>query len=190
MAADTQYAVSTNIQQLLNLPGVTGTKVDYKDNTDPRYIGPGYWILIHKKAYEANTIEKQIAFVEFVKDACFTFPCTNCRLHCTEYIKQFDPSLYIGKVILDEHGQAQVWGMFIWAWQFHNAVNQRTNPPKPQMEFITALDLHSKMPEVCGPGCVESEKAENVVHVKRTFASLPDVMPTINMAEIREVKRE
>ena len=182
------YAGISKIQQLLNLPNVTGTKSDYKDHTDPRYIGPGYWVIIHKKAFEANTIEKQKAFVEFVKDACYTFPCNNCREHCTEYIKQFDPSVYIGKVILDELGQSQIWGMFIWAWQFHNAVNQRIG--KPQMEFITALDLHSKLPEMCGPGCLETEKAEHKVPVKRTFASLPDVMPTINLAEIREVKRE
>jgi len=177
----------TNIEQLLHLPGVTGTKDDYKDNTDPRYIGPGYWTIIHKRAYEANTVKKQQEFVEFVKEACYTFPCNNCKSHCTEYIKNFDPAAYIGKTIVDEFGQEQMWGLFIWAWQFHNAVNQRIG--KPQMEFLTALELFSKLPEICGPGCAESEKNENVAPVKRTFASLPGVMPTINLAEIREVKR-
>lgn len=182
------YIGPKDIHELFNLPGVTGTKADYKDTTDPRYIGPGYWTVIHKRAYEANTIEKQHAFVEFVKEACYTFPCNNCRSHCTEYIKNFDPSAYIGKVIIDEYGQQQMWGMFVWAWQFHNAVNQRIG--KPQMEFLTALELFSKLPEMCGAGCTETEKAENAVPIQRTFATLPDVMPTINVNEIREVRRE
>lgn len=180
----------TEINQLLKLEGVTGTRADYKDSTDPRYIGPGYWTLIHKRAYDANTIDKQVEFVKLVKDACYTFPCENCRGHCTEYIKEFDPSLHIGKTTIDEYGQEQMWGMFIWAWQFHNAVNKRLG--KPQMEFLTALDLHSKVPEVCGPGCTESAKADlgAVPAVPRKFATLPSTMPTINISEIREVRRE
>lgn len=187
MSVEPRYAAADDISQLSNLAGVNGTIANYKDSTDPSYIGPGYWILIHKRAYDADTVEKQLQFIEFVKNACYTFPCSTCRIHCTEYIKEFDPQPYVGKLIRDEHDQEQMWGMFIWAWQFHNAVNKLTK--KPQMEFITALDLHSKLPEVCGPGCAQSERNNGESYVPAVYASFPMEIPTMNLAEIREVKR-
>jgi hypothetical protein len=185
------WSWATRLAQLLNVPGITGTAKDYKDHTDPKYIGPGYWNIIHTMAYHANTIEKQRAFIEFLKFGCETYPCGICQEHWLQYMIDFDPAIYLGKTMLDEEGIPQQWGMFIWSWQFHNAVNQRVQPPKPQMEFITALDLFGG-PPVCGPACTELEHSAQNLSVsapKGPWNPLPKDLPSMNQAQIEEITR-
>jgi hypothetical protein len=138
-------------QQLDSEKDATGLITDYKDSTDPKYIGPGVWNTIHRQAYGANTPSKQQQFIIFMKDTCYNFPCTVCRGHCTEYIKNNPLEVYIGSTVDDKP-----LGLFIWSWKFHNAVNARLK--KPIMSWNTAITLYSESNDkVCSLSCINAE---------------------------------
>lgn len=138
-------------QQLVSEKNATGILGNYKDSTDPKYIGPGVWNTIHKQAYLAKTPIQQQQFVIFMKSVCYEFPCKVCRGHCTEYIKNNPLETYIGSTV-----DGQPLGLFIWAWKFHNAVNTRLK--KPIMSWETAITLYSESDDkVCSMSCLEAD---------------------------------
>ena len=53
-------------QQLISQRNTNGILTDYKDSTDPKYIGPGVWNTIHKQAYSAKTPNQQKQFIIFI----------------------------------------------------------------------------------------------------------------------------
>lgn len=113
---------------------------DFKDRTDPTYVGPGTWDLMHKKAFKVWSKQAQEDFCEFVRQICYDFNCSVCRGHCTEYIEKNPPEEYIGvKVMVD--GKALPLALFAWTWKFHNAVNSRLG--KPLMSWDTAYSIYS-----------------------------------------------
>ena len=140
------------VKDLISETGATAILSDYKDTTDPKYIGPGTWDVIHRRAFKAQTREQQIAFISFMKDICYGFPCSVCRGHCTEHIKNHPMEEYLGILINIESKQIAL-GMFVWSWKFHNAVNARIG--KPIMSWETAYNLYvdGESP-VCSKNCL------------------------------------
>ena len=142
-------------KDLLNEPGAVGISSDYKDHTDPKYIGPGTWNLIHRHAFKARTHDQQIIFIDYMKETCYGFPCTICMGHCTEYIKNHPMEEYLD-VLVESNGEKVSLGLFVWSWKFHNAVNARIN--KPLMNWNTAYNLYSESESlVCSKNCLEAE---------------------------------
>lgn len=117
--------------------------------TDPLIIGPGIWLTIHITAKKAGegTYEKQ-AFVSYMKSLRESFPCLTCRSHIEEYMKThpFDPFWSI-----TDPTTGRDIGLFMWAWNFHNAVNRRLN--KPIVDWTTAVGLFYDDNSVCSLEC-------------------------------------
>jgi len=126
---------------------------DFKDITDPSYVGPGSWNIIHRISFKARTRESQINFIELMKEICQGFPCTICRGHCVEYIKNHPLEEYVG-VTMEINKELINLGMFIWSWKFHNVVNKRLN--KPFMSWDTAYNFYSNSDSVCSTACMNT----------------------------------
>lgn len=143
-----------NINDLKSEPDAVGVISNYKDHTDPKYIGPGTWNIMHKQSYKADSHDKQIIFIKLMKDICNDFPCTVCKGHCVEYIKNHPMEEYLD-VLVEINGKKLVLGMFVWTWKFHNNVNYRIK--KPLMSWDTAYDLYSSGESlVCSKNCTDA----------------------------------
>ena len=153
-------------RQLTSNPKLNGQIVDYKDHTDPKYIGPGKWHDIHQVAWEAqNKIGKE-QFVSFMNNLCEKFPCSTCRTHCKEYI-QNHPMKNYEDVLVEVGTERLSLGLFVWAWKFHNAVNARLN--KPQMSWDTCYNMYSGKPGlVCTKACLHAETGDEVINDAET----------------------
>lgn len=139
---------------LIKDKSATALLADFKDITDPTYVGPGYWHVIHKKARNAKTPKDENEFINFMIDVSLTFPCSSCTTHCQQYIQSFPMTDYKG-IKLNIAGEETVIGLFIWTWKFHNAVNKRLN--KPIMSWDTALNLYSNNESlVCSKTCADA----------------------------------
>ena len=148
----------------------------FKDHTDPKYIGPGTWIVLHKRSFDAVTEKEQKAYIELVESICYNFGCSVCRGHCTEYIKNHPLEDYLNVEIILSDGSKKVLGMFLWTWKFHNAVNARLK--KPIMSWDTAYNLYSgKMDLVCSSACTDAEKNLESHH-SESHHTIPPVPPT------------
>lgn len=118
-----------------------------KDNSNPKYIGPGYWSFIHTQAVYATTdetIDQFINIMEHIKD---TFPCKQCKIHIEKYFKKHPIEFYRNGNEMD---------MFRWAWEFHNAVNKRLK--KPTLSYASAISLYypSEDNATCSSECSAS----------------------------------
>lgn len=138
-------------ENLDNEPGADAVLSQFKDSTDPEYIGPGTWNVIHRIAFKSSSRSEQLAFIKFMEDICYGFPCIVCKGHCTEYIKNHPIRDYLG-VAFEINSEKLFLGMFVWSWKFHNAVNHRLN--KPIMSWDTAYNLYSQTETlVCSRNC-------------------------------------
>lgn len=139
--------------ELVKDPQATALLASFKDITDPTYVGPGTWNIIHRFARRATTPSLENQFIEMMKIICQEFPCKVCRGHCTEYITNNPLEQYKG--IKDDK---ELIGMFLWSWKFHNAVNLRLK--KPLMSWETAINLYSPEAansDTCSSKCTEAE---------------------------------
>jgi len=143
-----------SLKELTGESGANGVITDFKDHTDPKYIGPGTWNVIHRIAFKARIHDKQIIFIELMKEICYGFTCIVCKDHCTEYIKNHPMEEYID-VLVDINGECIPIGMFVWTWKFHNAVNARLG--KPIMSWDTVYNLYADNDNlVCSKNCSEA----------------------------------
>lgn len=129
------------------------TILDFKDITNPDYVGPGTWHVLHSRAYQATTQDEQQVYCQFVRQVCDKFPCTKCRTHFKNYLENHPPEeLVTAKVMINK--QPYPLGVFYWSWKFHNTVNQRLN--KPLMAWETALSLYDNSKKTCGKSCTNT----------------------------------
>lgn len=157
-----------------------------RDYTDPKYIGPGTWNVLHRRAVKSNSHKEQLDFIEFMKDICDGFPCVICKNHCEEYIKNHPMDEYLD-IKVDINGDKKSLGMFIWTWKFHNAVNTRIK--KPIMSWDTAYNIYmEKESLVCSKNCADSEDAppDGLEHESITVPMLPE--PILQRRFIKGVK--
>lgn len=151
-----------DVKVLENEPGATALLAQFKDHTDPMYIGPGSWNIIHRRAWMARNPKNQKEFIEFMTDICHHFPCMVCRGHCSEYIENHPMEEYLGVMVKITDDEKLPLGMFIWTWKFHNAVNTRLQ--KPIMSWDTAYSLYSDSNNlVCSKTCLESDLHSNSI---------------------------
>jgi hypothetical protein len=128
----------------------------YKDITDPEYVGPGTWNVIHRLSFNARTNDAQLSFITIMNEICKGFPCPVCRGHCSEYIKNHPIEEYLN-VTMDIDDKKLNLGIFIWGWKFHNAVNKRLN--KQIMTWDTAYNFYSDSDSsVCSSVCMNSKE--------------------------------
>ena len=126
-----------------------------KNNTNPKYIGPGTWSVIHTLAYNATTNESKEAFIKHMTIICNQFPCETCREHAIKYLKENPMSEY-----LDVVTEGKKLGLFTWTWQFHNAVNHRIG--KSILSWDMALHIYEqyksgKHDGVCSKDCSDPD---------------------------------
>lgn len=138
------------------------------EHTNPKYIGPGTWNVMHTLAYNARTKSQQQAFCDTVHTLIYQFPCEVCRQHAINYLKQYPITDYLNDKM----------GMFVWTWKFHNRVNFRIN--KQPMSYEMAEHIYSKLAEstinheVCTKECSDSDNPVSKKTVKmKTIHKLP-----------------
>jgi len=159
--------------QLVKEYNARTTLKDFKDHTDPKYIGPGLWHRIHQTAIQATTHDKQMSFIVEMKDICRTFPCLECRNHCAEYIKNHPFEEYLNMMV-DVNSQKLLLGMFLWSWRFHNTVNLRLK--KPIMNWDTAYNLYNNSESlVCNKHCAQTSQISDDFENKHDDNIYPSV---------------
>jgi len=154
----------------------------FKDNSNPKYIGPGYWDFIHRYAYNSRTHEEQLLFISIMKFICENFNCGNCREHCKTYIKNHPMEQYLDLTIDVENESLQL-GMFMWSWKFHNAVNVRIK--NPIMSWDTAYNLYSPNDNlVCSKYCIATNSPQPNIKDYYDNSIVPD--NELNFPKIKE----
>jgi hypothetical protein len=168
-------AKAINVKDLTSEPGATAKLSDFRDHTDPKYIGPGTWDLLHRQAFQARTHDKQISTIAFIKDVCYGFPCKVCKGHSTEYIKNHPLEEYLD-ILVDIGGQRILLGIFVWTWKFHNAVNARLK--KPIMSWDTVYNLYSDSDTlICSKSCLEADDS-TPESLTQPIQSIPPISST------------
>lgn len=125
-------------------------------DTDPKKFGPGIWFLIHHNAALAITQRKKEDFEEFMRDICANLPCLNCRSHCGDYLSSHGMGPYWNKK--DENGRDI--GLFVWSYEFHNAVNKRLG--KPLYSYDTAYGRYVRNDNaVCSATCGQGSSSHD-----------------------------
>jgi hypothetical protein len=106
---------------------------EYKYLSDPGYIGPGLWYVIHDTGITANSTEEMLDFCKFMRKLCERHRCPNCQKHCSEYIKINPPENCLN-FSFKINGVRYKLGMFYWGWEFHNSVNKRLGKKELTLE--------------------------------------------------------
>jgi hypothetical protein len=156
------------------------TKSIETDRTNPEYIGPGHWDAMHKDTFNCLTVESQKECCKRIRDTCYTFNCKVCRGHCTEYIERNPPEQYIGTTWTDQNdGSVYMLGLAIWAWKFHNAVNQRLN--KKQMRWDACFKMYTSLPDHCSSNCSEEPQKDRKSSYSPSDASPQPASPSSSL---------
>jgi len=129
--------------------------------TNPSTFGPGIWYCIHISARDAITEDKKRNFKNFIEKIISTLPCQTCQQHANAYY-QSNPLSNFWNV--KENGNDI--GLFKWAWNFHNTVNNRLN--KPYMSWEVAKMLYSDDSGVCTEVCGADETTPSINVSMRT----------------------
>ena len=165
--SDALLEKETNVTNINNDKSATSTIENFKDRTDPSYVGPGTWDVIHKKAFKSWSNDDQEQFCIFIREICSEFNCSVCRGHCSEYIEQHPPENLIGKQI-KHNDKLLPLGIFAWTWKFHNAVNARLK--KNIMKWDTAYDIYStneitSCSSKCAGAHLDDDKSREIIEV-------------------------
>jgi len=127
-------------------------------STDPKYIGPGYWVSWHLKSYSADTKNKKIEVARNIALDISNFPCMECRNHAKRYVSK-NP---LTKAVDDKDPLS----IFIWTYNFHNEVNARLNKKKFTLEEVKKMYSDKN---VCVGDCSggeEKKKEEEISSVE------------------------
>lgn len=125
------------------------TNKSFRDIRDPNYVGPGTWISIHKSSLYLTADE----FIKFVNGLQRSFSCANCKEHFGDYLKEKPPSKY-KNIKIRYHNKTLDLGMFLWSWEFHNAVNKRLGKPILSWESACQLFVDENFDGVeCSKSC-------------------------------------
>ena len=117
---------------------------------NPNYTGPGIWFTIHSIAAQAKTPEEKKFVIKQIKYLQEHFPCGDCKIHFGEYINKHP---------LENAINGSEESLFIWTFNFHNAVNFRLK--KPQVTYEEAKSIFYKESIYCDAKCDQSEEVKN-----------------------------
>ncbi len=104
--------------------------------SDPKIFGPGLWFNTHIMAMDADTYDKIIQFISYIRFITQKLPCSDCNNHAIKYISINPPENFIN--LTDKKGKKI--GMFKWTWIFHNDVNNRLG--KNIIDWDTAYNMY------------------------------------------------
>jgi hypothetical protein len=125
-------------------------------NSNPEYIGPGYWASWHIKSLQATNKDRKSEIARNIAIDIAYFPCLKCRNHAKEYIK--------GNPLMPAVRSNDPLSLFKWTVNFHNSVNLRLG--KPMINWQKAEKLWSGE-SVCLEDCgMEEEKKEDDIIIK------------------------
>lgn len=106
--------------------------------------GPGIWFTIHVNALNANNTSTKKDYVKFLHHLREYIPCSACKIHFYEYLNTVKPEKLINKKThADEESKKDI-SMFVWSWEFHNAVNKRLN--KKVIKLKDAYEFYKNIP--------------------------------------------
>ena len=117
-----------------------------KKISNPASFGPGIWHNMHVMARDATTEDKKKKFKDFLEYIISNLPCSTCQQHASDYYKANPLNSFWN---VKEDGNEV--GMFKWAWNFHNTVNNRLK--KPYVNWEVAKMLYSEEDGVCTSEC-------------------------------------
>jgi hypothetical protein len=115
---------------------------------DPKYIGPGIWFSLHTLGAMSKTKEQKRFAVEYIRYLQQNFPCGDCKGHFGNYI-QTHP---LETIINDNNEES----LFLWIFNFHNAVNHRLK--KPQASYEDIKNIYYTNSEFCMSDCSSDNK--------------------------------
>jgi hypothetical protein len=121
--------------------------VNHSKLHNPNYVGPGIWYKMHLDAAWADTDDKKRVVIEQIKYLQSNFPCGECKEHFENYIRTHPLELTLGK---------SPESLFLWTFNFHNAVNHRLK--KPQVSYDDAKKIFYNNSEFCASDCTKEEK--------------------------------
>ena len=110
------------------------------------YIGPGVWYKLHIDAAWADTPEKKKCVIEQIKNLQDKFPCSDCKIHFGNYIATHPLESTI-------NGNSE--SLFLWTFNFHNAVNYRLK--KSQISYDDAKKIFYDNSIFCAADCNEEK---------------------------------
>jgi hypothetical protein len=84
-------------------------------NSNPDYVGPGYWTSWHLKALSANDKDKKIELARCIVIDILHFPCMKCRGDAKEYVRTHS--------LIPAVNDDDPLSLFEWTVDFHNYVN-------------------------------------------------------------------
>lgn len=94
------------------------------------------WERLHTMASIAVTTDSKTAFKQYLDFVARNYPCRNCRFHMLMHMKA-NP-IHEVEVIIENQRDV---GMSKWAWEYHNAVNQKLRQPLMSWEDYSAIYL-------------------------------------------------
>lgn len=118
---------------------------------NPNYSGPGIWFSLHTLGAHSKTAEQKKCAISFIKHLQQNFPCGDCKSHFAVYIETHP----LESLINDGNEES----LFLWTFNFHNAVNHRLK--KPIVSYEDAKNIYYANSEFCMSGC--SDDMTNMV---------------------------
>ena len=133
---------------------------------NPVYVGPGLWYSIHTISADAKTPEEKKWAIRYIKNLQHNFPCGDCKIHFGNYIDTHPLESTI-------NGNEEA--LFLWSFNFHNAVNHRLK--KPQVSYDDAKKIYYTDSEFCMAGCSgEDSSDKKTKHPKLVPKDMPGDM--------------
>lgn len=125
---------------------------------NPVYVGPGIWFVIHTLTAEAKTPEQKKDAIRHIRTLQSKFPCLECKGHFGSYLEKHPPEETI-------NGSED--SLFVWSFNFHNAVNYRLK--KAQVSLEDAKSIFYEDSVFCTAKCDEekTEMKEDKTQAKR-----------------------
>jgi len=132
----------------------------------PAYIGPGIWYTMHTLAASAKTEDDKKQVVNQIKHLQSKFPCEECKLHFWNYINSHPLE---NSIIGNEDS------LFLWTFNFHNAVNFRLG--KSQVSYDEAKNIFLNDMIFCSADC-DSDSIELTTKQNKSSTKIyPSDMP-------------
>ena len=113
---------------------------------NPNYVGPGLWYSLHSMAAYADTLELKLSAIKYIKYLQENFPCGECKVHFGDYIEKHP---------LEATLNSNAESLFMWVFNFHNAVNFRLG--KTQVSYDDAKKIFYTNSEYCMSDCTAEE---------------------------------
>jgi hypothetical protein len=127
-------------------------------------LGPGLWYRMHHDASGCDTLHKAETFERDTYRQANDFPCTVCRVHFLEYLKEHPIPT----------GARSPEDVLFWTWAFHNDRNRKSLPhPKPIVSWDVVRTYYMSPKDVhCEKSCAGAESPESETAGWRTNAGM------------------